>query len=393
MNERDENERKRLGALALRQRGTRIINTPQGDRIQWKGKGTRFSEAGLITSLHAYANRVVNNKAPVFTLRKLMGCWKVFGDIQAQRMLHLLEMDFDAMRASYPNYRHSPYFDAIERVAKRIHRGGTLSAVLVGYLKVPLDEAQAKALLDALTFIAKCVERAVRSASQSYYNFSKNARTRHKRLHARVYAAMRKRSRLTILRLDTSYASHVDQATDGQAEAGIITPRVLDAHRALFGKYLNQRFGAAMLDYFGEAEYGSERQWHIHWIIILDAAKHQSDVLLCKQLGEHWKAVITGGQGHYWNCNANKRWYRYPAIGKVDVNCETFRMGLRFMLAYLTLSGMFMKLDLTDKFRSFTGMTNRLRVKVKAGAGRPSVCLPMPIYGVREDDLRRIVWM
>jgi hypothetical protein len=393
MNEQKERERKGLGAMALCQRGTRIINTPQGDRVQWKGKGTRYKQAGLITTLHAYANQIVNNKAPAFAMRKLLGCWKVFGDIQAQRMLRLLETDFDAVRASYPNYRHSPYFEAIERVAKRSYRRRTIIAVLIGYLKAPLDEKQAKALLEAMNFIAKSVEQAIRSASQDYYNFTKNARERHKRLHARVYAAMRKRSRLTILRLDTSYASDVDQAMDGQAEPGVITPRVLDAHRAKFGKYLHQRFGAAMLDYFGEAEYGSERQWHIHWIIILDAAKHQCDVLLTKQLGEHWKTVITGGQGHYWNCNANKRWYRYLAIGKVDVNSETFRMGLRFMLAYLTLAGMFMKLDLTDKFRSFTGMTNRLRRSVKSAAGRPSVCLPMPIYGVREEELRRIVWM
>jgi hypothetical protein len=308
-------------------------------------------------------------------------------------MLHLLEADFESIRANYPNYRHSPYFEAIERIAKRIYRDGTLSAVVIGSAKTPLDENSARALLDALNFIAKCVSNAIRAASQDYYNFTKNAKERHKRLHARVYAAMRKRSRLTILRLDTSYASQVDQSTHNQALPEVITPRVLNAHRAEFGKYLNERFGSAMLDYFGEAEYGKERQWHIHWVIILDAAKHQCDVSLTKQLGEHWKTTITGGQGHYWNCNANKRWYKYLAIGKVDVNSETFRTGLRFMLAYVTLPGMFIKLDLPDKFRSFTGMISRLRPSVKSTGGRPSVCAPMPMYGIRPDDLKRIVWM
>ncbi len=388
MNRHNEKERDRLAELTMRQHGSRMVTTLEGDRVELEYRQARF-----ITHLHEYANKVANHKDPKFTQRRYGDFWKVDLDTQARRMLSLLAANFESIRDDYPNYRQSPYFDAIERVAKRIYRKSSLIAAIVSYTKTPLDEKSAKALLGALRFIAKCLSNEIRAASQDYYNFSKNAKERHKRLHARVYTAMRKRSKLTILRLDTSYASEVDQTNHNQAEPGVITPEGLRVHRADFGKYLNARFGSAMLDYFGEAEYGKDRKWHIHWIIILDAAKHQSDVLLTKQLGEHWKTTITRGQGSYWNCNANKHLYRYLAIGKVDVNSENFRIGLRFMLAYITLPGMFIILDLPDKFRSFSGMTNRLRVSVKPAIGRPSTCAPMSTYGIRNEDLKRITWM
>jgi hypothetical protein len=388
MNTPNEKERLRLAEIAMRQHGSRVVTTPEGDRIQLEYRQTRF-----ITQLHDYATKIANHKDPKFVQRRHGDFWKVDPDTQAKRMLSLLSANFQSIHSDYPNYRQSPYFDAIERVARRIYREGSLTAAIVGYTKTPLDEKSAKALIGALSFIAKCLRNAIRAAGQDYYNFSKNAKERHKRLHARVYAAMRKRSRLTILRPDTSYSSEVDQTNINHADPGVVTPDLLSAHRAQFGKYLNARFGSAMLDYFGEAEYGKDRKWHIHWIIILDAAKHQSDVLLTKQLGEHWKTTITGGLGHYWNCNAHKHLYRYLAIGKVDVNGENFRLGLRFMLAYFTLSGMFITLDLPEKFRSFSGMTNRLRESGKVAVGRPSTCAPMSIYGIRTDDLKRITWM
>lgn len=80
----------------------------------------------------------------------------------------------------------------------------------------------------------------------------------------------------------------------------------------------NQKIGEALLGYIWKLEYGFDKSYHLHMLILLDGNQLQRDVVLGERIGECWNNDITGGDGTYYNCNAFKDKYKKLGIGKIE---------------------------------------------------------------------------
>ena len=80
----------------------------------------------------------------------------------------------------------------------------------------------------------------------------------------------------------------------------------------------NQKIGDALLGYIWKLEYGFDKSYHLHMLILLDGNQLQRDVVLGERIGESWNNEITGGDGTYYNCNAFKDKYKKLGIGKIE---------------------------------------------------------------------------
>lgn len=84
-------------------------------------------------------------------------------------------------------------------------------------------------------------------------------------------------------------------------------------------------------------EHGHYRGFHLHLALFFDGSRHQSDVMLAKAIGEHWKHKVTSGDGDYHNCNAcGPNGYRRYGIGRVEHWDKAKIENLRFAVDYLS---------------------------------------------------------
>jgi hypothetical protein len=134
-------------------------------------------------------------------------------------------------------------------------------------------------------------------------------------------------SRIVVIRIDLSYRQELD-----------VTYERLKTDLATF--YNNRRHNA-LFDYecgfIMKIEYGLEKQLHVHACFFFDGHKRRgdADVYLAQSIGDYWQNTITHGDGIYWNCNANKRDYRYNGIGLVEHFDHDKRNNLNRAMEYL----------------------------------------------------------
>jgi hypothetical protein len=63
-------------------------------------------------------------------------------------------------------------------------------------------------------------------------------------------------------------------------------------------------------------EAGESRGLHYHLVLFLDGAESHKDAFLADQIGNYWKQM-TGGDGSFHNCNAEKNKYKHLGIGMI----------------------------------------------------------------------------
>lgn len=118
-------------------------------------------------------------------------------------------------------------------------------------------------------------------------------------------------SRLLILRVDFGYRLNVFPDMD-------VTMR----HRDKLVRYLRETYKQlhhnAYIGLLWKLEYGHDKGYHLHTLIVLDGSKVQQDVTHAMIIGDYWTDHITDGDGLYYNCNADKDKYRRCGIGMVN---------------------------------------------------------------------------
>ena len=100
-------------------------------------------------------------------------------------------------------------------------------------------------------------------------------------------------------------------------------------------------------------EYGLDKKWHYHCLLLVDGDKLCGDVTIPRLIGEHWKKTITQGRGLYWNCNANKESYKCCGIGMVKHDDVDMREGLKKAVLYMTKPDYYIKLLVPGNDRKF----------------------------------------
>ena len=122
--------------------------------------------------------------------------------------------------------------------------------------------------------------------------------------------------------------------------------------------------------YVAKLEEGDESGLHVH-ILIAYSPRIRSDIKLAKLIGEYWENVVTGGEGKYWNSNAQKHMHRTRGhgigTGMINRYDTDLRAALRQNLIYLAKSDQNLKRKTSAKSR----LIRMSEVPKKLVTGRP----------------------
>ncbi len=150
-------------------------------------------------------------------------------------------------------------------------------------------------------------------------------------------------------------------------------------HRERFIKHLRKYCKTSLRGYAWKMEYGLLKGYHHHVVILLDGSQVREDVTIGRALGEHWRRVITGDRGLYYNCNAEKSTYRHCAVGMQRHDDPELWLGLSKVVDYLTKPDLYVRLDLPDNKRTFgKGGLPKSVTQVKRGRPRRRPSTPAP---------------
>lgn len=294
-----------------------------------------------IGDLHRYAKAFANaSLTPLATVvpTKNVFCIRGLGPAY-QNLLNHLSIDFKRIRHAYPQYKQSPIFEAFETIQRRFH------GLNYGTYRELMTEQQANDLLKKLEVAARCLHRRLRSpcVKKAHSNFRRNAQKTFRHLLAYLDYCFRSRCNLLAIRVDLGF-----HLTDQH----ILHPDESDRNpdfdsianwRDQFANHLENTFRDNLVGRVLKVEHGAEKKFHLHCLILLDAAKYQQDVMIGKQLGEFWSKSITQGQGGYFNINGSRTRHLWPALGRIDGTNPTVQVGLQLIAAYFTLAESFIK--------------------------------------------------
>lgn len=327
-----------LGDLSISQNAdifTELNNEQKIIRTRTRDSAHRISD------LHLLARKLAHTNGSLFEIKETQNGLKKITPTShiGISLLKQTSSQLDALRLDYPYHTQSPIFEAFACVARRIPNDGPEC------LKAKYTTEIANKIWRRLETAATLLRARLRSKQirNTYSDFRRNAQKCYHSLISYIGACMRKRSNLIIVRLDLHLNKNhrIGFRCSHPITEGEITS--IQELRSKFKRYIVGKFKNGLIGQISKLEIGSERGAHIHHVVMLDAAMHQQDISIAKMLGEEWKLKITNGRGSYFNCNAQKEIYRYPAIGKINTNNPEAIAGLRFMAAYFTLSELFVK--------------------------------------------------
>lgn len=150
--------------------------------------------------------------------------------------------------------------------------------------------------------------------------------------------------------------------------------RLIKDYRAKFFRTIKRKYNVK--GFIWKLEYGGDKSFHYHCLIMLDGDLHREDITIAQDMGELWKQITTDEstgltRGIYWNCNAHKEKYRHLAIGQLNASDTTMINNLfTYVLPYLAKTDYYLKIAKSSD-RSI-GMGND-KVKIKSGRPRKTM--------------------
>ncbi|MCG6659836.1 inovirus-type Gp2 protein [Halomonas campisalis] len=157
----------------------------------------------------------------------------------------------------------------------------------------------------------------------------RNSRNNYQRLRQLIDGLFTRHSRLTVLRVDLSYS---------ESDASYIDYETARYHREqLCETFHRHELFHHLLGYAWKLEWRPKKGFHYHFLFFFNGHHIQEDITLARRIGEHWARHITGGQGHYYNCNRKAETvYHYNALGRIDYHDFEKQRGLDYIARYLT---------------------------------------------------------
>lgn len=156
------------------------------------------------------------------------------------------------------------------------------------------------------------------------------------------------RSRLMVVRLDLGYRKTLADINVGRD----VEHRNISKDRTELFKALNKVAKSKMIGFIWKLEYGLDKSYHYHLMLLFDGSQVQEDVMWAKRVGEIWVNEITGGHGVYFNCNRKKDLYEYCGIGIVEHHDLKKREHLIQAASYLTKPDYYLRMVLPGKARA-----------------------------------------
>lgn len=364
-----EDEFNAMAKLALRQRA-----------IEWTLKDDEHPEQGLqvgrakahdriISLLHDLAREVMHPSEPSFfaehgKTRSMVRCTPL-----GQQLLDAARADFYQIQADYPLHNFSPVYKVFARLRR------CLPSYPASYFDRSCSaEVADQTVVTALRFV-KALRRALgrESVKTANENFRRGAMDNFNGLSDSVGWLAQRRKDVICLRFDLYERAAGSEPVKLGDTASLDGLDEFMACRERFHRSLHRRFGKKLLGYFWALEYGRESKYHVHYFVMLDPRGNEDHVGLVDVLGEKWVS-LTEGHGYIYNGNAHADRQTYPALGRVNLDDPQTITGLQFLMSYLTLAGLFVKLDVNKRFRTFS--KGRFPKGPLRKAGRPQDRVP-----------------
>lgn len=176
-----------------------------------------------------------------------------------------------------------------------------------------LDD-DARQVVDELNAFTKGIQDAVRSPGfRALFDRHRRRCDRNtKNVRDYIHAIFKhKGRRQLVMRLDLGYSKAV-------SPLGMLTPTSVSLEQvredlAKLVRHVRDHF--PLTGYAWKLEFGAEKGCHVHLLIFMNGRAVREDMTIARRMGEYWQAVVTGGQGRYFNCNATT--YRNRGIGMV----------------------------------------------------------------------------
>lgn len=173
-------------------------------------------------------------------------------------------------------------------------------------------------------------------------------------------------SKVLAIRIDLGYArgtsSCIINNTNNSEKKSIFNIDKFLSHLSIFLAVTNKFYSSSRLAYILKIEYGIDKGYHAHILILLNGHKHQQDISIAQKLGKSWSKDITEGLGVYWNCNANRIRYSKDAIGMIYRKDEQKREYLeKYVLTYLVKHDIPLEMLRERKFRKFRASHRKLK--------------------------------
>lgn len=259
----------------------------------------------------------------------------------------------DEIEKSFPIYAHHPYIekfisilkDTVTKIDRDIH---------LNHDQLNHDElVKRKVILLNDCFASIRSEVNSKPFKKTINNYQRLQRKNSQSLVNYIDKLVNHNARLLVVRIKLSYRKDDHILKDDERKKKYFQ---IKNDRERFFKEIrsNKTPFKGVLGYAWKLEYGQEKGFHLHVLLILDGSKLQQDVNIAQIFGEFWKNKITDGNGLYFNCNADKdRYKKYLGIGMINYYDTQLREGLEKAAEYLTKTDYYMRLIAPDKGRTF----------------------------------------
>ena len=165
------------------------------------------------------------------------------------------------------------------------------------------DDASPDTLNDCIDHINAYLAR--REVKRRAYLPTEKHRNHRKKISQYIEGLFDKHGRALVLRMDFSYrADFYPRMTRIKRDRDTLIRYLRDQQKGFLG-------------FIWRMEYGIDKGYHLHTVILLNANQVQRDIRLGLVIGKYWNDVITEGNGLHYNCNAYKGSYRDCGIGEI----------------------------------------------------------------------------
>jgi hypothetical protein len=304
------------------------------------------TEPRFISMLHRAVKLLVSNDAILFrVIMPKYGCYSIAPEALGLTLADVFKTDFQLIRREYPMHRFSPCFEVLESTKFNFQHDD---------LTGTHSQLKADQVAKSLNKRVMALRRRLRDPKvvQGYSNFRRSPVENFNGLMACMQRVVEANSEQLIVRFDChDQTSGLDPtALDIQADIEKL-PKVQKC-RARFHRSIDRKLGKSLRGFAFCLEYGQHRRWHYHYVLFIDPSYTDDDVALVESFGAIWQNV-TDGKGEFFNVNAQKKKYRFQAVGFVDTTDKHVLIGLRAIASYFTLAGLFVQLKLPERVKTF----------------------------------------
>lgn len=294
-------------------------------------------------------NKVIRSKELPFSVktdkrskRKYIDSTKLGGYI-----LNILKVNIFDIKMHYPLHQFNPYIELHIRNVEDRH------LFELPWIIFTLNDNEVVRWRDVLNGYVDGIRKEGNSQKfkKTMSDYQRLANKNYRELMIYLKALFKRHSRLLVLRLDLGYLKEQCWPVGGGSN---VQYDEVKKHWEVLLRYLKTKLPFdCMAGFAWRLEYGLDKNFHYHILILLDGSKVREDVTIARIIGEFWSNTVTKGAGLYYNCNAFKNSYKSCGIGMLHHEDTESLEGLEKAALYMVKTDYYLKMVAPGKGRTF----------------------------------------